>query len=298
MPAITTETLAHAILKVMAAEAWPILRPNMMMGGLVWRDFAAETAQRGDTITVRTPAVMQANVISETGTVQTQNPAPGNAEITLDTHAEASFVIPDVTKAIADPAVLGMYMSPAIVAIATKIETDLLSMYPLFTRNTAVGASNTALIEATVDTAESVLFDAYVPEQDPKFLVLSSSAYSDIRKSPRFSESQTIGSGNAIETGQVGKIKNFTVYRSQLVPKVASTTYNLAFARQAIGLVTRQIPQPLPGTGAIAEYVEDSSFGMRIVTSYNSSTLAQQYTVDCLYGVGVMRDQFGLNVLS
>src|SRR5438309_2168507 len=171
MPAITSEVLAHAILKVMAAEVFPILRPSMMMGGLVWRDFAGAAAQVGDTVTVRTPAVMTANVITETGSVQTQNPAPGNTEIVLDTHAEASFQIPDVTKAIANPAVLAMYMQPAVVALATKIETDLLSQYPRFTRNSSVGSANTALTEATVDLAEQTLFDAYVPEYVAKHLV-------------------------------------------------------------------------------------------------------------------------------
>src|SRR4051794_25303250 len=124
MPAITSDTLASAILKLISAKVFPILRPVMMMGNLVTRDFDALIATAGDTVTVRTPATMVANVISETGTITTQNPAPGNTELVLDTHAEASFQIPDVVKAIANPDVLNTYMQPAIVAIATKIETD------------------------------------------------------------------------------------------------------------------------------------------------------------------------------
>ena len=298
MPAITSENLAHAILKLLAARSLPILRPNFVMGGLITRDFDTQFAQAGDTITVRTPVVMQANVITETGSVQTQNPSPGNTEIVLDTHAEASFQIPDVTKAIAQPDLLNLYLEPAVVAIATKIETDLLSMYARFTRNTALGAGATALTENTVDSAETALFDAYVPESERKVLIVSSSAYADLRKISRFTENQTNGDGDAIRTARVGRIKNFDVFRSQLVQKVSTTTYNLAFARQALGLVSRRLPAPLGGTGAIAEYIEDSSFGMRIITSYNANSLAQQYTVDTLYGVGVLRDQFAVNVLS
>ena len=298
MAAITTETIASAILKLLAARALPILRPNFVMGGLVYRDFDAAFAQAGDTITVKTPPVMVANVISETGSVQTQNPAPGNTELVLDTHAEASFIIPDVTKAIAQPDLLNLYLEPAVVALATKIETDLLSLYPRFTRNTAVGAANTALTEPVIDSAETTLFDALVPDSERKVLVVSSGAYADLRKIARFSENQTIGSGDSIRTANVGKLKNFDVFRSQLVQKVSTTTYNLAFAKQSIGLITRRLPSPLPGTGAIAEYIEDSGFGMRLITSYNANTLAQQYTVDVLYGTGVLRDQFAVNVLS
>ena len=57
------------------------------------------------------------------------------------------------------------------------------------------------------------------------------------------------------------------------------TTHNLAF-HGAIGLVIRRLPQPLPGTGAIAEYAELGNFGMRVVMSYQPNTLAQQFTVD------------------
>ncbi len=63
------------------------------------------------------------------------------------------------------------------------------------------------------------------------------------------------------------------------------TTHNLAFARDALGLVVRRLPQPLPGTGAIAEYAELGNFGMRVTMSYQPNTLAQQFTVDVLYGM-------------
>ncbi|MCP5112647.1 MAG: hypothetical protein GY953_17625, partial [bacterium] len=65
-----------------------------------------------------------------------------------------------------------------------------------------------------------------------------------------------------------------------------------------IGLVIRRLPQPLPGTGAVAEYAEMGNFGIRVVMSYQPNTLAQQFTVDVLYGGGVLRNEFGVQVLS
>ena len=75
-------------------------------------------------------------------------------------------------------------------------------------------------------------------------------------------------------------------------------THNLAFSQDAIGLVVRRLPQPLPGTGAIAEYAEMGNFGIRVVMSYQPNTLAQQFTVDVLYGCGVLRNNFGVQVNS
>jgi hypothetical protein len=72
----------------------------------------------------------------------------------------------------------------------------------------------------------------------------------------------------------------------------------MAFSRDAIGLVVRRLPQPLPGTGAVAEYAEMGNFGIRIVMSYQPNTLAQQFTVDVLYGCGVLRNNFAVQVNS
>ena len=62
--------------------------------------------------------------------------------------------------------------------------------------------------------------------------------------------------------------------------------------------MVRRLPQPLLGTGAIAEYAELGNFGMRVVMSYQPNTLAQQFTVDVLYGVGVLRNNHGVVVRS
>ena len=98
--------------------------------------------------------------------------------------------------------------------------------------------------------------------------------------------------------GANGKIKDFLVFRSQFVQKPSTTTYNIAFARDAIGLAIRSLAQPIPGTGAVAAYTEMGNFGLRIIMSYAPNSLAQQFTVDCLYGVAIIRNNFGIQVQS
>jgi len=130
--------------------------------------------------------------------------------------------------------------------------------------------------------------------------VVDSAAYSAWRQIPLFEEFQTAGAAGlaALIDGTIGKYKDFYVFRSQFVPKTSSptNTHNLAFTRDAIGLVVRRLPQPLPGTGAIAEYAELGNFGMRVIMSYQPNTLAQQFTVDVLYGCGVLRNACGVQV--
>lgn len=300
---ITSANVATAIVKLVAVEALPALMGNLVMGNLVNRDYEPVLANTGDTVNVPIPPTLVANNIAEGGTVQPQNPNLGNAQIVLNTHVEATFQIPDVTKCLATPDLLKLYMQPGVVALAQRIESDLLKLYPQFTANTPIGAGATPPTEATIDQAETTLFQAQVPSSMDKYLVVDSNAYSALRQIPRFSEFYTAGEAGlrALVDGTVGKMKDFYIFRSQFVPTTGSgpvTTHNLAFTRDAIGLVVRRLPKPLPGTGAIAEYAELGNFGMRVVMSYQPNTLAQQFTVDMLYGCGVLRNGFAVQVTT
>src|ERR1700674_747513 len=177
MPAITSANIANAIVKLVAVDALPALMSNLVMGNLVNRDYEPTLAQAGDTVNVPIPPTLVANNIAEGGTVQTQNPNLGNAAIVLNTHAEATFQIPDVTKVLAVPDLLKLYMQPAVVALAERIETDLLGLYSQFTANPIVGVAGVPISEATIDAAETSLFQAKVPASAGKYLVVDPAAY-------------------------------------------------------------------------------------------------------------------------
>src|ERR1700722_15470641 len=164
MPSITSSNVAEAIVKLVAADALPALVGNLVMGNLVNRSYEADLASQGDSINVPIPPVMAANNIMEGGSVQTQNPSLGNAQIVINVHAESSFQIPDVTRVLAHPELLQMYMMPAIIALATRLETDLLQLYVNLTANASVGTGNTTITESVIDSAETALFNALVPE--------------------------------------------------------------------------------------------------------------------------------------
>jgi hypothetical protein len=303
MAIITSANVANAIVKLVAVDALPALMGNLVMGNLVNRDYEPTLAQAGDTVNVPIPPTLVANNLAEGGSVQTQNPSLGNAQIVLNTHAEATFQIPDVTKVLAVPDLLRIYMQPAVVALAERIELDLLNLYSQFTACSPVGVAGTALTESIIDQAETALFTAKVPASAAKYLVVSGDAYSQLRQIPRFSEYDTASDAGvrALIDGSVGKIKDFFVFRSQFVAKTGTTpvnTHNLAFAKNAVGLVVRRLPQPIPGTGAIAEYAELGNFGMRVTMSYQPNTLAQQFTVDVLYGAGVLRNNHAVQINS
>lgn len=303
MPSITSANVANAIVKLVAADVLPALVGRLVMGNLVNRDYEPTLAQAGDTVNVPTGPFFAANNIADGGIIRLQRPSLGNTQIVLNTHAEATFVIPDVTKVLAVPDLLAIYRQPAVVSIAERIETDLLNLYFGFTANSPLGTAGLPITEATLDYAEATMFDAKVPMSHPKYLVVDDNSYSAMRQIPRFSEYRSTGEAGlrAMIDGSLAKIKDFFVFRSQYVQKTGSApvvAHNLAFCKDAIGLVVRRLPQPLPGTGAIAEYAELGNFGMRITMNYQPNTLSQQFTIGVLYGCGILRNEFGIQVNS
>jgi len=301
MGIITSTNVASAIVKLVAAEALPALVGELVMGNLVNRDYEPVLAHTGDTVNVPIPPSLVANNIAEGGSVQPQNPNLGNAQIVLNTHAEATFQIPDVTKSLAFPELLKAYMQPAVIAIAARVEHDLLGLYGQFTANTPLGTAGTPITEGVLDSVETTLFSAMVPPSVQKYFICDSSTYSVIRQIPRFSEYQNSAEAGvkALIDGTIGKLKDQFIFRSQYVPVTSGSTpniHNLGFARDAMGLIIRRLSQPLPGTGAVAEYAEMGNFGMRVVMSYQPNTLTQQFTVDILYGCGVLRNNFAVQV--
>jgi hypothetical protein len=300
MATLTSANAVAAIPKMVAPMALQALFPNFVMGGFVNRDFDNVLASAGDTVNVAMAPNLVANNIAEAGSVQTQSPSLGNAQVVLNTHAEATFQIPNVMQALAAPDLIATYLQPAAVAVAEKIEADLLSVYVLLTANAAVGTGGTAPTEATVDSAETALFKARMPDATAKIGVVSPDCYASLRQISRFSEDRMVaGAGqSAIYNGTIGKLKNITFVRSQKVTVSGGTTYNMVFGRDAIVLVTRALPTIIQGTGAVSYMINLAGFGMRVVMSYNPNTLGQQFTIDVLYGVGILRNQFGTQLLS
>lgn len=298
MASITSENLALAIVKYVAARALPVLEANLFMARLVNRDFEATLAQAGDVVNIPVAPSMSANNIAETGSVAPQSLSLGNIPVQLTSHVEATFTIPDVTKALSVVGLAETFMQPAMQAIAERVETDLLSVYPLFTYNAAVGAAATAPTEPVLELIETNFFKARVPVSSQKYVACSADFYSSLRQIPRFTEVQTIGTGNSILTGEFLKVKNLNFLRTQLITASGGTTQNLAFTPDAIALVVRKLDLPMNGLGTIAAYADLGGLGVRVLTSYNPSTLAQQYTVDILYGVAALRNQCGMQVIS
>ena len=302
MAFILDAQLANQLVTLYAAQAAEALSPVLVMGSLINTAYDSSPGTVGNLVNVPIPPApgsFTSTNSAEGASVTFQAPNITTAALPVNVHRTAAFALPDMTQAFTNLSIFDTYIKPLVIQIATDVEKDILSLYTGLTANTAVGVSATALTDAVIDSAETSLFNAYVPPTDEKFLVVSPTAYSQLRQIPSYINAYQYGpQADALRTGELGQIRGFKVFRSQLVPKPAATTYNIGFARNSMAMVTRALGDVPQGFGAVTAPIQMGNFAMRLTLSYNPVSQAMQAVVDVLYGVAVLRNGFGVQVLS
>lgn len=254
---VTSVDVAVAMTKLVAVGAAEMIAENLTTAGLADRFFESDFCQAGDMT---------------------------NARVTLAKQAEATFVVPDVAKVLAVPDLLPLYMRPAVSSLVDKTELDLLA---LATSLPAIVAADGAGIARSIDLAEAKLRDEGVAESADKYLVVDLATYARLREEKDFDEYSSATEAGLYRrpvAGKIGKIGNCYVVGSRLCQK----TRSLYFAEGAIGLVSGRIPSPVPGSGYVSAYARVKDIGFLVTTPYSPSGVTQQYTIQVLYGVGLL----------
>jgi len=75
-------------------------------------------------------------------------------------------------------------------------------------------------------------------------------------------------------------------------------SYNLAFHRNAIAIVSRPLAQPRAGSGAVSAVVNDDNLSMRATISYQGIKQGHLVTLDMLFGVAILDTNLGAVLLG
>lgn len=258
---MTSPAFAGAMTKLVAADALTEVLDSLLMGNLVKRTYEPNAA----------------------ALPRTNEGLENNGQC-----VEADFLIPDVTKVLAVPELLKLYMAPAVHACSRKIEIDLLEMHSQCSRH----ALSLEGVQAMLQTAE--------PHAE-KFLIARPEKHGQLRELPDFVEFSTAKEAGlrTLVSGPVGKVGNIFIFRSQFLSELKTKLLvNIAFTRDAFALDLLRPLQPLPGTELISEYAEMGTFGMMITMHYQPETVAQKVTLSLRYGVRILRKEFAVEVFS
>ena len=295
-----SNTLTTHQATIVAMEVLGQLRKNLVMTKRVRRDFDAEVAQYGKVVQVPTIGALVANDKAAATDITVQDATSSSKSVTLNKHKEATFIIEDFDRAISRNDLIAAYSQSAVIAIAEKVEDDLLALYAGLSQD--VGTYNTDITAAVVRLARKKLTDGKAP-RDGRTLVLATKDISALltADSQFLASYNNVGTAENVQEGIVGRYMGFDVMESQAVPlHDTNQTSGMAFHKEAFALVVRPLPEVPTGMGAVSSVVNDADSGLsiRVILSYNPDRLGVQCTTDILYGVSEMRDEFAIHVKS
>lgn len=270
------------------------------MIGAVSHDYQDEINKKGDVVHVQKRGVLASHEKLENQKVTLNAPTGTTMAVTLTNHKEVSFLVEDVAEAQATPSIIDGYTQDAAKVLAQDIELALCGVYgdEDYDEDNDLDWDSSDVFTSMLNLRTKMVVDAKLPESAPRYVVVRDSGV-DFLNEDKFVSKDTLDQ-NSLGTGTVGRILGFGVKESsEIVHTVSPTlTHRLAFARDAITLVTRRLADPPQGSGAKGVTVSSDGVAVRAVFGYSMDYLGLQCTVDVLFGTKVLYPQWVYQLLD
>jgi N4-gp56 family major capsid protein len=276
----TTTTNAVEIPEIWSDLMLEFQRANLVMANVVERR-DMDVANFGDKIhfpvTAEAPVVLYTNGMRATDNLNANTDT--EVTLTLDKPYFSPFHITYNLSAQSKYDLQAERLRAAGYAIAKQIDTDILNLSSSLT-STDVNAAGDALALADIIEAYSTLNGANVPMTD-RVWVFHTSAYAQLlNMTGNYFISYDFRGNKPLENGLIGQILGSNVYQTTNIDtessgSPATTKYNnLYIHKQAFALAMQVKPS--------------------VDQVYDVDTLGDLYTVKTLYGVAMLRGDFGV----
>lgn len=298
MATIGKVQVAEITPEIIGQEALAYLEAELHLTRNVARDFEYVDTKVGETVKVPKRGTLTANAKVGNTAVTVQNPSMDTVPVVLDQHWEVTFQLEDIARTLAQGGYeidLG-YISDAIQVLSEKVESSLAALAA--DMGTTLGTAGTDITAGLIRTCRSTLTTARAPRTN-RFLYLEPDQLNVLLAEAAFTDVSKYGSGMPVQEGEFGRIYGFRVFESIFTVSDGSpvAVHNLAMHRNAMVLATRPMARP-KSPGVQVAYVEKDGIMLRVLFSYNGSLLADQITIDTLFGVAPLREELGINLLS
>lgn len=187
---------------VIAREALMTLYAQTTMLPLVYRDFSADYARVGDTVTVRKPATFVANEFSTA--ISVQDALESSVAVQMNKHLDVSFAVTsrEMTLSISD--FRTQLLNPAMEAIAQKVDQLLLGLYVDVYQNLGTAGTTPSTVADITGTGR-VLDQAKVP-LGGRTLAIDAFAKDKFLQIQSFFEADRVGDdGSALRNASLGR---------------------------------------------------------------------------------------------
>jgi len=253
----TTTVAAEFIPQLWSDEVIAAYKANLVVAGLV-TSFNHRN-RKGDVINIPVPGRNGARKKTSGTEITVDSDTAGTKALNIDQHAYIGYIEEDIVMIQGLDSRRQHQTDDMGYALATSIDTDLMTLYSGFQSSTPViggdgstawsatsSGNGTALTDAGIRKMIRTLDDANVPQSN-RSLVIPPVTKENLLGLPRFTEQAFVGesgAANSIRNGRLGQIYGVDVYVSTNCPAIESadsTNYRvgLMFHRSAMALITQ-----------------------------------------------------------
>lgn len=266
---------------IIAKEALMQLESNLVMAGLVHRDYSKEFVNVGDTITIRKPAKFVAK--NFLGQVEEQELSEGKTDVKMDRYRDITVPITskEMTLDISDFS--EQVVKPAMSAIAEAVDGDILAVGVQKAAN-KVAISSTPEIKDLANIGKA-LDKKKAPRDNLRNLILGVDSLYKYNTLTEFTDLSASGSSEALRDAVIGKAYTMNTYMSQNVPSSAAETAGTVTALKVTGTkgqtqFTASNVTPATGKFAVGDKIIVNGYIYTVAAAVTASSGAATVKVD------------------
>ena len=210
-------------IKEIARQLLPRLIENLVFPNLVHKDYSNTFVNgKGATIQVKKPVILEAVDFDETTGTSAQDVKEQSVEVTLDKLSTVDVEFGAIERATNVDNLNRLFLEPAAVALAQKINSDGLTLYKdvPYIAGTA-GTTPSALSDLT---AARKLLNIQKAPVAPRYALWDPEAEAKFLELDTFVEADKSGTTEALRNGSLGRIMGFENFMSQAVKTHAKGT--------------------------------------------------------------------------
>lgn len=209
-----------ATLQTIAREALPRLMENLVFPNLVNRDFSDTYTNLGDTIQIRKPNALSAADFSVGQAVNYADMTDSTVAVTMDKIATVDVAASAIETAVNIDDLNRVFIEPATVALAEKINADGLKMALEIPYAVGTPGTTPSTLAAFADARK--LLNVNKAPISPRYGVWDPEADAAFTQIPSLVNAEKAGSTEALRNGSIGRVFGIDNYMAQSVAKVES----------------------------------------------------------------------------
>ncbi len=214
---------------IVAKEALLVLEDNVVLAGLVHRDYSKEYQKIGSTVVVRKPTSFTASAVTAGTSMHMNTVTESSVTVVLNSHLDVSWEVSSQELSLNVADFSEQFIQPAMIAHAATVDSLLADLYrDAYVHQTV---SSTPAITDLADL-EGIMSHVKVPLNDRRLVLapITKSGYMGVASIINANKSGD--GGRALRNAEIGRLLGFDTYMDQ---RIRTHTQPIADAAGALG---------------------------------------------------------------